>query len=181
MGEGCPSPSGIPGPSLPPTCPPPPHARPHLALDVEDEDGRGGHGGGRRTGSREGGRETTAAPLPSSCGSAGAGERSGERVLKGRPPGERSCPRTRSPGGKERSRTPEEPDSYRASLSLRTQECGRVETQDSRPSVRPPFTHASQTQYSRDFVLFMFVFPVPSTGCSMFVQIINSFPRLYKK
>lgn len=42
----------------------------HLALDVEDEDSRGGHGGNRRT--REAGRErreATAAPLPPSCGS----------------------------------------------------------------------------------------------------------------
>ena len=37
------------------TCPSHPHAQPHLALDVEDEDSRGRHGGGQRT--REAGRE----------------------------------------------------------------------------------------------------------------------------
>lgn len=50
-----------------------PCAQPHLALEVEDEDSRGGHGGGRRT--REEGKErtgATAAWLPSSCGSARA-------------------------------------------------------------------------------------------------------------
>lgn len=102
MGEGCPHALGDTWALAASEKGAPPHLsvptpRPaHLALDVEDEDSRGGHGGGRRTGSREGGRETTAAPLPSSCGSAGAGERSGERVLKGRPPGERRCQRTRT-------------------------------------------------------------------------------------
>ena len=47
-----------------------PCTQPHLALDVEDEDGRGGHGGGWRTwGVGRERREATVAPLPSSCGS----------------------------------------------------------------------------------------------------------------
>ena len=87
LGEGCPHaprafrglvackegpPLGPGGCSL--TCPfPTPCAQPHLALDIEDEDSRGGHGGGRRTWlvGREG-LEATVAPLPSSCGSARA-------------------------------------------------------------------------------------------------------------
>lgn len=54
------------------TCrPPTPCTQPHLALDVEDEDSRGGHGGGRRTWGvgRERREATVVAPLPSSCGS----------------------------------------------------------------------------------------------------------------